>query len=120
MITTNEDVWDSLTDETEVFIPIHKSQENGEPKVVLLVDNTNTQNVGEVRVFLTDEEMKNYLAQTNKKEVAYVRYSILKLNKSMNVLLSKKADLRLNVVLYTLDITKKLYPVETLWTYLSI
>lgn len=119
-MTTNIDIWDSLTDETEVFIPIHKSEENGESKVVLLVDNTNKQNVGEVRVFLTDEEMKSYLSSSNKKEVAYVRYSILKLNKSMNVLLSKKTDLKLNVVLYTMDISKKVYPVETLWTYLSI
>lgn len=107
-------LWDCIEDATELFVPVHP-RVNG--RVILFVDRLDKETgVGEIRAFLSEDDIKSYLA-TLGNNGAFVRYSIERLTKNMHILKDNKPDMKLSVVLYTVDISQKFYQVDTVWGY---
>lgn len=109
-----ENLLDLIEDDTEIFVPVHPKTSG---KVILFVDRLDKETgIGEIRAFLSEDEIKSYLGTLNGGG-AFVRYSVERLTKNMHVLKNNKADMKLSVVLYTVDISQKFYQVDTLWGY---
>jgi hypothetical protein len=109
------DVWDNITDDTVVYIPIKWSQTLGKEAMFVEVEDKQKGSFI-VKIFLTKEDASAYKEKNVGKILSLAKTKLSYLTKKLNDTYAGKTDKRIFCAVFAKDATESFYPIDLVWS----
>lgn len=109
-------LWDSLTDETVVYVPTVYSKDSH--TMALFVEAASPKNKESVvtMIFLNKDEADQYRTAKSTTPITFVKISLGKLYSSFSKFFGKNYSKQFNCMLSTVDVKGEFHRIETVWS----